>query len=323
MDRRLEELVHGSARAQHGLVTRKQLLLDGVTADQIKGKLRRGEWQVVWPGVYGLPGRPSGWPARVMGSVLVAGEGAAASHRAAASLLDLPNVVRRLDITVPAGRRVQVEGLIVHRSRRLEPEDLKPILGIPATSPARTIVDMASLLERAGLTAILDDAAARRLLTRRDLVEALARAQPGRQFAAGLKLVQELLDERPADRRPLGSRQERRLLEAIRAAGLPEPEIQRKVVLANGEVRYVDYAWDPPLYGVELISFRWHGDLESHARDAEREAELVALGWAIQRTTAHSVEYELPRVIGQIARGLAVRGIVPATLQRRGTSQAV
>ncbi|HLJ07631.1 MAG TPA: hypothetical protein VKX24_03785 [Acidimicrobiia bacterium] len=323
MDRHLEQLVQWQARPQYGLITRRQVRELGISKGQIEGKLGRGEWQVVWPGVYGLAGRPTGWPAPVMGAVLAAGEGAVASHRAAATLLDLPNMVRRPEITIPAGRRVQVPGLIVHRSRRLEPEDLQPILGIPATSPARTIVDMASLLERSRLTAILDNAAARRLLTRRDLAEALARAQPGRQFAAGLRVVQELLDERPAGKRPLGSRQERRLLEAIRAAGLPEPETQRKVVLPNGEVRYVDYAWDPPLFGLELISFRWHADLASHAYDAEREAELVALGWAIQRTTAHSVEYDLPRVIGQIARGLAVRGVVPATLQRRGASQAV
>jgi hypothetical protein len=225
---------------------------------------------------------------------------------------------------VPAERRLALPGIIVHRARRLDEADLRPIQGIPATAPARTIIDLASVYDRGRLSDILDEAAARRLLSRRDLVDALARVA-ARRTESGLIVIRDLLAERPSDRRPLGSALERRLLEAIRRAGLPEPATQRRVVLPSGEIRYFDYTWDDILLGVELITFRWHGDLKSWAEDAERETELVAVGWAVLRTTSFRVMYHLDEVVAQIARALAARGVVPgtATLQRRGASQAV
>ncbi|HWD09908.1 MAG TPA: type IV toxin-antitoxin system AbiEi family antitoxin domain-containing protein, partial [Actinomycetota bacterium] len=194
MELSTERRIAQVARQQHGLVTRQQAMAQGLSPREITLRVKRQEWERVLRGVFRLPGVSPSWPGTVMASVLAAGRGAVASHRAVASLLDLPNVVRRLDVTVPAERRLELPGLIVHRSRRLHPADLREIKGIPATSPARTIVDLASLYDRRQLTAVLDEAAARRLLSRTDLVDALARATPGRQPAAGLQLVRELLE---------------------------------------------------------------------------------------------------------------------------------
>ncbi|MGH2719542.1 MAG: hypothetical protein ACRDJU_13330 [Actinomycetota bacterium] len=309
--------IAGIATNQYGLVTRRQAVNAGLTQRMIDGRVHRAEWQQVLPGLYRFAGAPPRWPSNAMAAVLAAGEGAVASHRLAASLLDSPNVIRKLEVTVPHGRRIDGPGLIVHRSRQLGPKDIRPILGIPATAPARTIVDLASICDRPQLTRILDDAAARRLLTRRDLVEALGRAKSGKRLGAGMALIKELLDERPAGSHPLGSGQERRLLEGIRAAGLPEPVTQRVIILRGGRKVRLDYAWDEQLFGTELISYRWHSDLQAFTEDAEREAELVALGWGVIRTTATSVRYALPYVIDQITRALVARGVVPTRLQRQ------
>lgn len=245
-----------------------------------------------------------------MAACLAGGPGAVASHRSAATLLDLPGVVRRLEITVPYPRQVRAEGLIVHRSKHLSAEDLRPIRGIPATAPARTMVDLASIYDGARMGEILDEAAAQRLLTRSELVDSLGRVGPGGRAGAGL--VAELLAERPAGRRAMGSRLERRLFGALKGAGLPLPIPQFRIILPGGEERFCDFAFLPPInLGIELVSFRWHGDLHSWADDVERDSEIVAAGWAILPTTSYRIMYQPDRVVEQIGQALAARGVGP------------
>jgi transcriptional regulator with AbiEi antitoxin domain of type IV toxin-antitoxin system len=130
-----------------------------------------------------------------MAGCLAAGTDAVASHRSAATLLGMPGAPRWVEVTVPRPRQVKVGGVIAHRTQLLAPEDVGRLKGIPTTTPARTIADLARVYPATKLGPMLDYAFARRLVTRTDLD---ARAS-GRKYD---DVLRELLEERPATARP-------------------------------------------------------------------------------------------------------------------------
>ena len=84
-----------------------------------------------------------------MAAALACGPGALISHQSAAVLWGLLSSSRAtVDVTVPTGSRGRRSGLIVHRTRRLAPEDRAVVDGIPVTSVARTLGDLAEAAPR-------------------------------------------------------------------------------------------------------------------------------------------------------------------------------
>jgi hypothetical protein len=91
-----------------------------------------------------------------MAAVLACGPGALVSHRSAALLLDLlPSARRRVDVTTLRGRCADREGIDVHRVRRLHPDDRAKIDGIPVTSLARTLLDLAEVIPQRRLVYVI------------------------------------------------------------------------------------------------------------------------------------------------------------------------
>jgi hypothetical protein len=87
---------------------------------------------------------------------------------------------------------------------------------------------------------MLDYAQAQRLVTRAEME---ARAT-GRRHD---DVLRELLDERPATARPMGSEFEACLFRALRDAGLPLPKAQYRVLMADGSEVFLDFALPLPL----------------------------------------------------------------------------
>ena len=91
MERELARL----ANAQHGVVTRAQLLDAGVTPAEIKPPSAQGRALRVHRGVYRVGHRAPSVEARYLAAVLACGEGALLSGRAAAYLYGLLRADRR------------------------------------------------------------------------------------------------------------------------------------------------------------------------------------------------------------------------------------
>jgi len=116
LPRGLDEL----AARQRGIITRAQLLRAGISSDLIKSRLRLGNWQRVYPGVYAAFSGELSREGQVWAAVLYAGPGALASHRTAAELAGLIDEASSVvHVTVPANRRVrQQPGIVFHLSKR-------------------------------------------------------------------------------------------------------------------------------------------------------------------------------------------------------------
>ncbi|HKN48619.1 MAG TPA: penicillin acylase family protein, partial [Actinomycetota bacterium] len=102
---------------------------------------RSDDWETVYEGVVRRVGAPRTWEQAEMAGCLSAD--GIASHRAAGVLWRLPDIEPRLEITIPQRRKAVLDGFVVHRTRLLQPVDRARRSGIPVTSLARTVIDVA------------------------------------------------------------------------------------------------------------------------------------------------------------------------------------
>src|SRR5436190_7700345 len=156
----VEAVVERLASSQHGVVTRIQLLGAGVTVRQIEHRIHSGALLREHRGVYRVGHRAPSVEARYMAAVRAAGNDALLSGRSASYLFGLlrghaptPEVICRTQ------RRIR--GVITHRSRRVGAEDRTIRRGIPVTTVARTLVDLASLLSAEELARACHEASVR------------------------------------------------------------------------------------------------------------------------------------------------------------------
>lgn len=146
---------------QNGIVTRPQALAAGVAPKVIRGRVERGEWQRLHPGVYATFSGPLSWEHRAWAAVLVCGDGAALGFHAAAHLWGFGVAApRRLDVLVPADRKVANRpGLLVHRRNGLDrlvrgwpPRSIHEETVLDLVGRARNATDVVGILT-AGLRA--------------------------------------------------------------------------------------------------------------------------------------------------------------------------
>ena len=109
-----------------GVFSRAHARLAGLSIAQIRDRLADGRWHVVHRGVFRVAGAPLPWQGAVLAACWAGGFRAAASHRSAAALWDLPGGRQDLvEITCPRWRRAQHDMLIVHETTRLDWLDLR------------------------------------------------------------------------------------------------------------------------------------------------------------------------------------------------------
>lgn len=260
------------AARQHGVVTRVQLLDAGLGARSIARRTDAGRLHRLHRGVYGVGYAPTDAHARALAAVFACGPRAVLSHRWAAMLWELiAETPRRVEVTSPGSRCPR--GISAHRSRALTPPDVTKQRGIPVTAPARTLVDLADVLDDRGLARAVNEAQLRRLVRLDQLAAALERA-PGRRAITRLR---PFLDRADA---PTRSALEDAFLAFVDRHALPRPSVNRTV--AGFEV---DMLWAEQRLVVELDGHASHERPATFEADRERDAELTAAGFRVLRVT--------------------------------------
>ena len=145
-----EQVIRELASRAHGVVTRAELLVAGLTPAEIRRRRQRGWLIPVHRGVYRVGHIAPSLEARYLAAVKACGDGAALSGRAAAYLWRLiKGSPPQPEVLTPKDRGVR--GVRVHRARRTELADVGKRLGIPITTVPRTLVDLASSLTESAL----------------------------------------------------------------------------------------------------------------------------------------------------------------------------
>ena len=292
----LEEQIGDLAARQHGLVTRAQLLEAGLSGGAIDGRVKSRRLRPIHRGVYRV-GAVMPPLAGAMAAVLACGPSAVISHATAGWLWRI--LVRvpegsAVDVTVPGKDRGRRPGIRAHRVGVLSPEDVAMIEGIPVTSAARTLIDLAAVAGSRGTELALARARRLELVTGRSLTAALDRSGVRR----GVARIRRLL-EREGGPALTRSEAERRLLALIRRAGLPVPEAN--VVVAGFEL---DFFWPGLGIAVEVDGFRFHKSRGSFESDRRRDLDLAAAGVHVIRITWRQVVDDEAATLVRLVRAL-------------------
>lgn len=226
------------------------------------------------------------------------GRYAVASHGTAGALHGLiahPGK-RMLTVSVSRGNPRRRAGVTVHRVR-FDVDEICVCDGVPATTPARTLLDLGAVLAERELEQAV--AAAIRLeRVTREAVLALLNRYPTRQ---GTRALRSLLD--PATQLAFTrSVAEEKFLRLIRRAALPAPVTNTKL---HG--MEPDFYWPTERLVVEIDGLAYHSSPAAQQRDRERNTVLGAAGIRVLRFTWHDLTRRHEAVLVQLAMALSKR----------------
>jgi very-short-patch-repair endonuclease len=261
VDRRIGEL----AGRQYGVVCRSQLNRLGLGRGGIEHRLTAGRLHPVHRGVYSVwRVRPSR-PGQLVAAVLACGEGAALSHAAAAEWWGLTSKrAAPIEVTVPAAGGRRCRGVTVHRSTCLA-GNTTTLRGIPVTSPAHTIADLAARSTRRELERLVDEAQRLRLYDRARLEHAMAPGPPG------TALLRAVVQSHEPGSTWTRNDFEEAFLARLDNAGLPRPRMNDPV----GPFE-LDCHWPEHRFAVELDGRGSHLTPRAFEGDRDRDGYLYA-----------------------------------------------
>ncbi len=290
------------ARRQHGLFTSHQAAGCGLTRDALR-RLVWSRWCArLGEGVYRIEGAPRSAAQDLLAAVLVHRVPAAGSHRAAAAHWGIPGYGGRPEVTVVHARNRRTPLGRIHGTLRLPPHHVTVRHGVPVTTIARTIFDLAGVVPELRAEQALDFALSRKLCTLRQVNEVFfVLAGQGRR---GTVAMRSLLDARGEGYVPPASELERVGRRLFAEGGLPEPEFE--VHLGDDQlIGRVDCLWRGARLVVELDGGRYHDGLSSREADRIRDNRLMAAGWRVLRFTWDDLTLRPQQTLATIRAALA------------------
>ena len=254
--RTVERIIARLASRAYGIVTQQEMLRAGVSRTEIQRRVEKGLLIPIHRGVYRVGHAAPSVDASFIAAVKACGEGAALSGRAAGYLLRLiKGRPPQPEVTTRTERRVK--GIRTRRARRGEIEVIT-FRGIPVTSVAQTLVDLAAVLTEPELARACHEAGVKYGTTPKQVEAAM---RPNTKGARKLRAV--MRGEIPVSL----SEMERVFFELLRPTGLPLPETNRS---ADG--RRVDCRW-PGRLTVELNSYQFHNSRHAWEQDQQRRRD--------------------------------------------------
>ena len=286
---RRERELAALANRQHGVVTRRQLLSVGLGIRTIRRRVEAGRLHLLHRGVYVLGHGGLNQRGRWLGAVFACGSGALLSHRSAAALWGLTGPRGTIEVTSASGRGRP--GITAHEGG-IDPADRAIVDSIPVTSVARTLLDLAKVVDEQTLRRAFEEADRLGLLELRAFDELCSR-RSGRH---GLRALRPLI---AAAREPTttASPLEDRFAAFCEKHRLPPPATN---VLVLG--REVDALWPKRRLVVEMDSYAYHRHRAAFGRDRARDADFVEAGCRVIRLTHRRLDEAPDAVADQLRR---------------------
>ena len=260
------------------------MLEAGLTRKMVDGHARRGSLVRLHRGVYALGHRQLRREGFWLAAVLASGPGAVLSHREAAALHGIRQSNRpRVDVTVRTSRGRTSPQIAAHHAPTLDAEDITTVDGIPVTTVARTLVDLATVLAPDHLAKAIGEAERLRLFDLRKLDESRERVRH-RTGPGHARLTTALAEQRALATTLTRSALEDAFLKAIRNAGIPVP--RTNAPLHGFEV---DALWPAQRLVVELDGYAYHHTAPAFQRDRTKSNVLTMAGYTVLRFTRDDV----------------------------------
>jgi len=292
----LDEALAELAGRQWGVVSLAQLEALGLGPRGVQHRAESGRLRRIHRGVYAIGGAALPREGRHLAAVMACGSGAVLSHTSAAvhwGLLtyDAP----RPEVTAPASR-AGAPGIRLHRSHSLDARDATEHRGIPTTTVAKTLLDVAAHAPMSHLEHALGQALRNELYDQRAIDDVLDRHR-GRR---GTKALRRATASDPAFTR---SELERRFRALCRRAGLPRPLSNVSLADLDHRPHEVDFYFPAHRLVVETDGWRDHGTRIAFERDRAKDAALTATGYIVLRFTKRQIADEPETVADRVRAG--------------------
>jgi very-short-patch-repair endonuclease len=290
--RAVEREIARIARRQDNVITLVQLLEAGLGQRGVRHRVRAGAMQRLHRGVFLLGAAPPTRMARARAAAMACGECAVVSHRSAAEMFGLlPETDRGVDVTVVGRNPGFHPGIRLHRPRSLAGHHVTKMRGIPVTTVARIIADLAATESADDVERAFQEALYRRIVTP-GAVAGVVDTEPRRK---GAPVIRVLLDNPTMTR----SERERALLKLLAQAQLPKPLTN---VRLHGYL--VDAYWPEQRLVLEFDGWQAHGHRGAFDRDRKRDQVMLANGQRSMRVTDRHLVREPVALAARIAQAL-------------------
>lgn len=300
-----------SVLIQRGVLTKTQAVYFGFSEDAIRHRLERGDWRELWPAVYQMAPFPTSFEQLCVAATLWSC--GYASHRTAAFLhrLDgfdqLPEGPLHVTTQMCAFQQRQ-EGVVLHRSRALSWRDITIVSDISATTPVRTLIDVAPEASWKSLVMAYEDVVRRGGWAR--LNERLSFLAKGRR---GMNPLKALVHRRGANPVPTESACEAICDDLLLRHGLVAT--RQLAVRYWGRAARIDLAFPEVGLAIECDSRKWHE--RRYEEDRERDNWLAFNGWHTVRFTWQMLNRPT-QVVAQVRQIIEQRRHVPRPLLLKG-----
>jgi very-short-patch-repair endonuclease len=259
-------------------MTFDELSACGLSRDAVMKRVRNGRLHPLHRGVYAVGHANVPLEGRFLAAVKACGPGALLSHVSAAALWGFVEWDdRRPEVTVVGTSTRSHRGLRVHRTSLLDRRDTTRRGGIPVTSPARTLADVAAVFDYARLRRATRQAQSDRRVSIPQLVDILGRLGARR----GSRKLARVVATGPA---PTRSELEDAVLDLILRGGFAHLDVNVALHLSGRRV-VPDFRWPEQRLVVEADGAAWHDNQLAREDDAERQALLEAHGERVLRVT--------------------------------------
>lgn len=228
------------------------------------------------------------------------------SHGTAAKLHGLwdywPHLI---DVTVPVEAGRKIDGIRCRRCRYPGPGEIEARNRLAVTTPARTLVDLAGLVDLHALRKTVGRAAIRKKLDPQAVDLAIYNAK-GRRGLKRLELA--LVPYRTKDGKVPDVRSdfETLILPELIELGSARPQVNAWLHI-DGERFLVDFLWQEAMVIVETDGRETHETPTAFQSDRRRDQFLAAAGYRVLRVTWHQIHGERAAVLDRVGQALSLR----------------
>jgi very-short-patch-repair endonuclease len=289
-------------------MTHAQATSAGLTRTAISRLVRAGKWQVVRPRVFRRAAAAQTEEQSLLAVCLWIGESAVVSHRSAARLYGLDLPLGDPEVTTEPRFATRAEDVIVHRVSTLEDQDRRLLRGIPITTGARTVIDLASCLDDEPLAIVVEEAWRKNVAAPSWMSDRLEQLTEHGGQGRPSRVLAEILADCLTRPKPLESALEVRVWRLLKHAGLkPTPDFEFRD--DHGQPGRLDFAFPECALAIEADGFQTHGEREGFERDRVRNARLAALGWRVVPVTWRQLDEQPRQVVQRIREALRYRTV--------------
>jgi very-short-patch-repair endonuclease len=260
------------AALQWGVISAAELQRCGLSRRAVESRVRDGHLHPLYRGVYAVGHSKLPLEGSFLAAVKACGPTAHLSHFSAGALYGLVRWDHRYPEVTVTSKRLR-PGIRTHRTAVC---DRTHHHGIPVTTPARTLIDLAGTLNYRALTRAVREAQ-RQLVTIPQILQTLDQLGPRR----GSAKLTKILATGPA---PTRSELEDTVLELILNAGFQHPDVNVPIQ-RHGRTIIPDFRWPDHHLVIEADGAHWHEDPLTRQDDADKQAILEAAGEHVIRIT--------------------------------------